>query len=736
MAGNNIIIQLLANTGSFDSDIRRSERLLRDFGGSSGATSASAVALGAALTAVGAAISIAFGRAIEEAEKFNQNQARTQAILKATGNSVGLTGQEIKDFADELENVTLGKTFEEASQKLLTFKSVTGDVFKETLRLSQDLAATGFGVLESNVVQLGKALENPVQGLSALAEAGITFTRSQKEVIAALVETGETLKVQNLILKAVRDQVGGAGEAEAQGLTGAYHRLADAVDDFFTRVGNSSPLAIFQKDVEYATKLVNILNDALFPTDAQRTNDLLERRGQLLQAQENPNSTGVKKVIEENLAAIETEIQAIKERDLAEANSQQAARDAGAQAAAQRLAEAEASKASEAAEKAAAEAEKNRLDLAKQAASAAEAEEKRRLAAIQSIIGAIQSQNDALTKSRETILAEKLQTEGATEEQILFALALQQTNLELTERKKLLEEGDKLRESLRTPKEQFQATTEKLDTLAGAGVDTETISRARQAATKALEDSLEQEKQARQSARDALFEGLLTEEEEIAQSYERRKELILKATEVTETERQDLIGRLDESRRQQTADAEFQRNTQILDAGAELFGSLAGLSRAYAGEQSTAYRVLFGIQKAFALASATLNLANAIGKALDAPPPLSFAQVGAVIAAFGQVFSVISSATFSGGAATGGSVSEGRKYLVGERGPEMFVPNTSGFIVPNNMLGGQQTPSVNIRNINAFDLQLIGDYLGSDSGERTVVNIVRRNSENIGFQTG
>ncbi|MGH8557748.1 MAG: hypothetical protein ACRESZ_09860, partial [Methylococcales bacterium] len=508
MAGNNIIIQLLANTGSFDSDIRRSERLLRDFGGASGATSASALALGATLTAVGAAISIVFGRAVEEAEKFNQNQARTQAILKSTGNSVGLTAQEIKDFADQLENITLGTTFDEASQKLLTFKSVTGDVFKETLRLSQDLAAAGFGVLESNVVQLGKALENPVQGLSALAEAGITFTRSQKEVIAALVETGETLKVQNLILEAVRNQVGGAGEAEAQGLTGAYHRLADAVDDFLARIGNSGPLRLVQNDIEDVTKVVNALNDALFPSDAEKFNDLLEHRNQLLQAQKEPGSSGVKKVIDEDLAAIETEIQAIQERDLAEANSQQAARDAGAKAAAERLAEAEASKAAEAAEKAAAEAQKNRLDLAKRAASEAEAEEKRRLAAIQSIIGAIQSQNDALTKSRETILAEKLQTEGATEEQILFALSLQQANLELTERKKLLEEGAQLKESLRTPKEQFQVTSQNLDTLAGAGVDTETISRARQAATKALEDSLEQEKQARQSARDALFEGL------------------------------------------------------------------------------------------------------------------------------------------------------------------------------------------------------------------------------------
>jgi hypothetical protein len=38
--------------------------------------------------------------------------------------------------------------------------------------------------------------------------------------------------------------------------------------------------------------------------------------------------------------------------------------------------------------------------------------------------------------------------------------------------------------------------------------------------------------------------------------------------------------------------------------------------------------------------------------------------------------------------AMGGSVSAGTPYLVGERGPEMFVPGTSGNIVPNNKMGG------------------------------------------------
>ena len=46
--------------------------------------------------------------------------------------------------------------------------------------------------------------------------------------------------------------------------------------------------------------------------------------------------------------------------------------------------------------------------------------------------------------------------------------------------------------------------------------------------------------------------------------------------------------------------------------------------------------------------------------------------------------------------ANGGPVSTGKSYMVGERGPEMFVPNTSGRIVPNSDIGGSTNIVVNV----------------------------------------
>ena len=51
---------------------------------------------------------------------------------------------------------------------------------------------------------------------------------------------------------------------------------------------------------------------------------------------------------------------------------------------------------------------------------------------------------------------------------------------------------------------------------------------------------------------------------------------------------------------------------------------------------------------------------------------------------------------FRGARASGGPVSGGSSYLVGERGPEIFTPSSSGMITPNSAIGGN-TITVNVQ---------------------------------------
>ncbi len=69
---------------------------------------------------------------------------------------------------------------------LATFHSVSGTsaqqsgIFDRATKASLDLSRTGFGDVSTSAKQLGKALEDPVKGVTALKRSGVNFTPAQK----------------------------------------------------------------------------------------------------------------------------------------------------------------------------------------------------------------------------------------------------------------------------------------------------------------------------------------------------------------------------------------------------------------------------------------------------------------------------------------------------------------------------------------------------------------------------
>ena len=117
----------------------------------------------------------------------------------------GLKVQSVTTFEDDATT--------SAATLLATFKSVNGDVFKEAIRSSQDLATIMGTDLQGAIMQIGKALESPEIGLVALRRSGISFTEAQIEQIKKLVAEGKKQEAQLIILKEVQSQVGGAARA-------------------------------------------------------------------------------------------------------------------------------------------------------------------------------------------------------------------------------------------------------------------------------------------------------------------------------------------------------------------------------------------------------------------------------------------------------------------------------------------------------------------------------------------
>jgi hypothetical protein len=70
------------------------------------------------------------------------------------------------------------------------------------------------------------------------------------------------------------------------------------------------------------------------------------------------------------------------------------------------------------------------------------------------------------------------------------------------------------------------------------------------------------------------------------------------------------------------------------------------------------------------------------------------------------------------GRANGGPVSSGQTYMVGERGPELFVPGRSGTIVANDKMGGGNTNVV--VNVDAKGSSVEGDEQGANQLGRVI----------------
>ena len=132
---------------------------------------------------------------------------------------------------------------------------------------------------------------------------------------------------------------------------------------------------------------------------------------------------------------------------------------------------------------------------------------------------------------------------------------------------------------------------------------------------------------------------------------------------------------------------ETARSMAQLSAAESLFGNLADMTKNFAGEQSGIYRAMFAVQKAIAIAQSIVAIQQGIAMAAANPWPMNLAAMASVAAATASIISNITSTNIAGARATGGPVSADQTYLVGERGPELFTPNTSGSIVPNNKLG-------------------------------------------------
>jgi hypothetical protein len=199
--------------------------------------------MGGLKRAMGALAGIGIGTALIGGLRSTINAAKeTQAVSKETntrikemGASSWISSKQVGDLATAISNKT-GKddeAIQSGANMLLTFKNVRNevgkgnDVFNQATAVATDMAAKFGGSASKSAIQLGKALDNPIKGVTALTRIGVTFDEGQKKQIKTLVESGNILGAQKIILGEVAKQTRGAAAASTTGW-----------DKFLVKIGN------------------------------------------------------------------------------------------------------------------------------------------------------------------------------------------------------------------------------------------------------------------------------------------------------------------------------------------------------------------------------------------------------------------------------------------------------------------------------------------------------------------
>lgn len=157
------------------------------------------------------------------AEAANTANSRLAEALANAGEAAGAATGRQQELAEAISKATgiQDEQIKAGQAVLATFHQVAasagdmGGTMDRATQAAVDMSAAGFGSVESASLQLGKALNDPIAGITALNRSGVTFTDAQKDLVKAMVESGDVAGAQALILGEVESQVGGIAEATA-----------------------------------------------------------------------------------------------------------------------------------------------------------------------------------------------------------------------------------------------------------------------------------------------------------------------------------------------------------------------------------------------------------------------------------------------------------------------------------------------------------------------------------------
>lgn len=253
MALYTLTVDLLAETGSFERDLgkasrisERSARAMRQMQREMSDSFAQA-ARDAKLSITSIDLSMAtlakgfgalgggavLGMFITETVNAQNELAQLNAALKSTGQAAGYNSRQLVDMADKMAKATTHSSGEivTAQTRLLSYSSIVGENFPRALQLAIDQSVRLGENITQSAETIGKALEYPTEGISALTKQGFRFTDQQKAMLKAMVDTGRLAEAQAMVMGVMEESYAGAGLAARETLGGALGAVKKSFED-------------------------------------------------------------------------------------------------------------------------------------------------------------------------------------------------------------------------------------------------------------------------------------------------------------------------------------------------------------------------------------------------------------------------------------------------------------------------------------------------------------------------
>ncbi len=230
-----------------------------------------------------AVLAVGVKRSFDEFQEAERATKQTRAVIKSTGGVAKVTAKHVEELANSisLKSGVDDEAIQSGETLLLTFKNIRNEVgkgnkvFDRTTQAAVDMSARFDQGLKQSVIQLGKALNDPILGLTSLQRIGVTFTQKQKDQIKTLEEHNKHLQAQKIILKEVESQTKGAAAAQATGTDKLRTAIANVEESFGKMFGPaveraSTKVATFINQMQsgegaggrFAQKLTDIWNAA------------------------------------------------------------------------------------------------------------------------------------------------------------------------------------------------------------------------------------------------------------------------------------------------------------------------------------------------------------------------------------------------------------------------------------------------------------------------------------------